>query len=236
MAPMVRILTSNGRPAYLQEPMPTRGDPRFPYYPQTDRADYFLQAVANAKLAGAAAWCFHTSVASDMRDPSARIEDRLKEHPEVEGTFVDSLVPSRVNLQTNNGVNYLSADGGGGGDVRANSRTAGAWETFTISVFGGGPIVDGDRVVLGTSNGTHYLQAVGGGGAALRATGSSVGPWEVFVIEKSGGGGVRPGDEIRLRAPGAPWYVGADGGGGGAVNVNRPSAGPWETFRIVWQP
>lgn len=233
-AAMVKKLTANGRPAYLQEPMPTRGDPRFPYYPQVERADYFLQAVASAKLAGAAAWCFHTSVASDMRDPNARIEDRLREHPDVEWPFVESLLPSRVNLQTINGVNYLTAEGGGGGDVRANSVTAGAWETFTMTVLAGGPIVDGDHVVLRTSDGTHYLQAVGGGGAGLRAAGTQAGPWELFVVEKSNGGGVRPNDEIRLRAAAAPWYVMADGGGGGAVTVNRPFAGPWETFRIVF--
>jgi len=233
-AAMVNKLTANGKPAYLQEPSPTRGDPRFPYYPQVDRADYFLRAVASAKLAGAAAWCFHTSVASDMRNGAPLFEDRLREHLDVEWPFVEALLPTRVNLQTINGVNYLSADGGGGGDVRANSVTAGAWETFTLTVLAGGPIVDGDRVVLKTSNGTNYLQAVGGGGAGLRATGTQPGPWELFVVEKSNGGGIGPNDEIRLRAAGAPWYVMADGGGGSTVTVNRPFAGPWETFRIVF--
>ena len=49
------------------EPMPVRGNPMFGY-PANDRAEYFLQAIANAKLAGAAAWCFYTgSDADDFR-------------------------------------------------------------------------------------------------------------------------------------------------------------------------
>jgi hypothetical protein len=234
LEPMVRILTANGRPAYLQEPMPTRGDPRFPYYPQTDRPDYFLKAVANAKRAGAAAWCFHTNVGSDLRAAGSFIEDRLRAFPDVEWGFVTAFAASRINLQTNNGLNYLTADGGGGGDVRATARTAGSFETFTLTILGGGPLVDGDRLLLRTSDGQHYVQAVGGGGATLRASGSTPGTWETFIIEKPQGGGIWPGDEVRLRAPAVSWYVVADGGGGSSVSVTRPSAGPWETFRIVF--
>ena len=235
--PMVRALQRAGKPVYLQEPMPTRGDPRFPYYPQTDRAYYFLDAVANAKRAGAAAWCFHTDVGSELAGASSFIEDRLRAYPEPEWEFANSLISGgmRVNLQTNNGVNYLSAEGGGGGDARATANVAGAWESFTLAIAGGGPLVDGDRVTLGTADGQHYLQAIGGGGAGLRAAGSSPGPWETFIVERIGGGasgGVRAGDEVALRSSVAPWYVTADGAGGATVNVNRPSAGPWEYFRI----
>src|SRR5882672_14029 len=66
---VVRALKSNGKPAYLQEPMTTR-DSQFSY-PSNDRAEYFLQAIANAKLAGAAAWCFHTEVGVDFRNGPA---------------------------------------------------------------------------------------------------------------------------------------------------------------------
>ena len=76
---VVRALKSNGRPAYLQEPMTTR-DLLYPY-PSQDRADYFLQAIANAKLAGAAAWCFHTEVAVDFRTGPPFFEDRLRAVP-----------------------------------------------------------------------------------------------------------------------------------------------------------
>src|SRR5439155_7781825 len=63
---LVRALKSAGRPVYFQEPNTTR-DSQF-FYPSNDRAEYFLQAIANAKLAGAAAWCFHTEVGVDFRD------------------------------------------------------------------------------------------------------------------------------------------------------------------------
>ena len=235
--PVVNALSVAGKPVYLQEPMPTRGDPRFPYYPQTDRSDYFLAAVANAKLAGAAAWCFHTSVASDMRGASSFIEDRLRAFPEPEWTFVTSLVTSGagIALQTDNGVNFIAADGGGGGDVRASSTTVSTWEVFTLSIAAGGPLVSGDRVTLRTSDGVHYLQAVGGGGASLRATATSAGAFETFIAEKPTGGVILPGDQVRLLTSGSSLYMVADGGGGGAVNVNRPSAGPWETFRVQLQ-
>ncbi len=236
MEPMMKILSASGKPVYLQEPMPTRGDPRFPYYPQTDRADYFLRAVANAKRTGAAAWCFHTNVGSDLRGASQFIEDRLHSFPEPEWGFVNGFAPSRITLQTNNGVNFLSADGGGGGDVRAAARTAGGWETFTIAIVGGGPLVDGDRVSLASADGAHFVQAIGGGGASLRATGNNVGPWETFIVEKLGEGGIFPGGELRLRAAGTPWYVTAASGGGGVVNVNSQSAGPWEIFKIAFVP
>jgi len=54
--------------------MPVRGNPMFGY-PSNDRAEYFLQAIANAKQAGAAAWCFHAgSDADDFRTgPPSRI-------------------------------------------------------------------------------------------------------------------------------------------------------------------
>jgi hypothetical protein len=85
---VIRALKSNGRPAYLQEPNRTR-DPRFR---DNDRADYYLQALANAKRAGAAAWCFHTFVATDWRDGGpASLEERLRAYPEPEWKFVTSV-------------------------------------------------------------------------------------------------------------------------------------------------
>ena len=74
MEPMVRTLRSIGRPIYLQEPMPTR-DFTFTWYVQHDRAEYFLKAAAHAKLAGAAAWCFHSPLADDLRGSQTFLED-----------------------------------------------------------------------------------------------------------------------------------------------------------------
>lgn len=230
---VVRALRSNGRPAYLQEPMATR-DSLF-RYPSNTRSEFFLQAIANAKLAGAAAWCFHTEVGVDFRDGPPLFEDRLRAYPEPEWAFVNSLIP-RVMFQASNGVNYVVASGGGGGGTRADRTSAGpgSWEIFSVSVLGGGPILSGDRVAFTTADGVHYLQATGGGGAALRAVGTSIGAWETFVIERSGGGIVLHGDAITLRANDGPFYVTAESGGGGNVSVNSASRGPWETFRILF--
>src|SRR5262249_5515771 len=54
---VVNDLKTNGKPVYLQEPTPTRNNGSTAI---NGPASIFLQAMANAKLAGAAAWCFHT--------------------------------------------------------------------------------------------------------------------------------------------------------------------------------
>jgi hypothetical protein len=229
---VVRALRSNGRPAYLQEPMSTRDD--LFRYPSHDRAEYFLQAIANAKLAGAAAWCFHTDVGVDYRSGPELLEDRLRAHPEPEWAFVNSL-KARVMLRANNGVNYVVAEGGGGGGVRADRTAAGpgSWQEFGVTALSGGPLVADDRVAVTAADGRH-LQATGGGGASLRAAGDTVGGWETFQIEKTGGGVIRHGDSISLRANDTSWYVVAESGGGGNVAVNSASRGGWETFTVLF--
>jgi hypothetical protein len=202
-------------------------------YPSNDRAEYFLQAFANAKLAGAAAWCFHTEVGVDFRDGPPFLEDRLRAFPEPEWAFVTSLNP-RVVLRANNGVNYVVAEGGGGGGVRADRTAAGpgGWEILGVSNLSGGPLISGDRVAFTTSNGTHYLQAANGGGGAISASSQTVGSWETFTIEKPGGGIIHHGDAVSLRAGDSSWYVAADNGGGGSVNVRSTTRGGWETFSL----
>jgi hypothetical protein len=96
---VVGALRTNGKPAFLDEPMPVRGDPLFRYR-SNDRAEYFLQALANAKLAGAAGWCFHTgSDADDFRTGPPFLEDRLRASPEPEWTFVNALNPTRAKVR-----------------------------------------------------------------------------------------------------------------------------------------
>jgi hypothetical protein len=230
---VVRAMKTNGRPAYLQEPMTTRDDAF--RYPSHDRAEYFLQAIAHAKLSGAAAWCFHTEVGVDFRQGAPFLEDRLRAWPEPEWAFVNSLNP-RVVLRANNGVNYVVAEGGGGAGVRADRTAAGpgGWEILSASALTGGPLISGDPVTLKTSDDTHYLQAVNGGGGPLRAVGQSVGAWETFIIEKSGGGVIRHGDSVSLRAGDSSWYVMADGGGGGSVTVTSAARGGFESFTILF--
>jgi len=230
---VISALRTNGKPAYMQEPMTTRDT--FFFYPSHDRAEYFLQAIANAKLAGAAGWTFHTEVGVDFRTGAPFFEDRLREYPEPEWAFVNSLKP-RVVLRTNNGVNYLVAEGGGGGGVRADRSAGGpgSWEIFDVADLAGGPLISGDHVSLGTADGKHYLQAVGGGGGQLRASSDSVGSLETFTIEKPGGGVIRHGDSVALRAGDSSWYVSAESGGGSNTSVTGTARGAFETFTIVF--
>jgi hypothetical protein len=66
-------LRASGKPAYLQEP------PK--YDDRGATADDFLEAARRAKLAGAAAWCYHTSAGQSMnpgpRNPNGGIWDRI---------------------------------------------------------------------------------------------------------------------------------------------------------------
>jgi hypothetical protein len=229
---VVRAMRSNGRPAYLQETMSTRDD--LFAYPSHDRAEYFLQAIGHAKLAGAAAWNFHTDAGTDYRSGPPLLEDRLRSFPEPEWLFVTSL-NARVILRAANGVNHLVAESGGGAGVRADRTAAGpgSWDLFGVTALSGGPLVADDRVAITAANGS-YLQATGGGGASLRATGSSVGAWETFRIEKAGGGVIRHGDAVALRASDTPWYITAESGGGGNVMVNAAARAAWETFTILF--
>jgi len=222
---IVGAMRSNGKPAYLQEPMPMR----YVYYPNSYKYELYQEQLRNVKAAGAAAWCFHSDLSEDLRGRS--FQALIESQPEPEQAFVDQFIP-RVTLRTSNGSNYLVAEAGGGGDVRGDRVSAGAWESFRMIVLNGGPPISGDRVALLTADGVHYVQAVGGGGASLRATSTAIGPWETFVIEKPGGGAIRTGDAITLRASAASWYVSAESGGGGGVMANRPSAGSWETFTL----
>src|SRR5262249_48430577 len=229
----INILRQTGKPVYMQEPMTTSDS--FFHYPSHDRAEYFMQAIAHAKLVGAAGWCFHTELGVDFRTGAPFFEDRLRERQEPEWQFVSSLKP-RIVLRTNNGTNFLVAEGGGGGGVRAD-RTAGgpgSGEVVDITTINGGPLLSGDKVSLRTANGRNYLQAVGGGGAQLRATADAVGGFETFTIEKPGGGVIRDGDAVSLRAGDSSWYVSAESGGGGNTTVSATARDAFETVTILF--
>lgn len=223
---IVAALRANGRPAYLQEPT------RFPF-PSTDRPEYFREALANAKLAGAAAWCFHTNLTFDIGG-AGPVERLFEARDRPDGQFLNALDPA-LHFRTASGIHYVTAEGGGGGDANATRMAAGLWETFRVTVIGGGPLVSGDHIALRTSDGFHYLQAVGGGGVTVRAVGLVPGPWETFIIEKAGGGAIRPGDAVTLKTAANPvWYVCAEDGGGSRLSANRAAAGLWETFTVAF--
>jgi len=81
---IVAGLAAGGAPVYLQEPS------RFPF-PSTDRAEYFDRARANARAAGAAAWCFHTDLAFNLRAPGTLFEHLLRGRAEPDWAFVRNL-------------------------------------------------------------------------------------------------------------------------------------------------
>src|SRR5205823_2778189 len=132
---------------------------------------YFLQAIAHAKLAGAAAWCFHTWVGVDMRGNPPYLEDRLRAIAEPEWAFANSL-NARAVLRASDGSHFVVAESGGGGGVRADRSASGpgGWEVLGVAALSGGPLISGDRVSIATADGKHYLQAVGGGGGPMSAT------------------------------------------------------------------
>jgi hypothetical protein len=221
---VVETLRRNGRPVYLQEPT------RFPN-PSTDRAEFFRTAHANAKRAGAAAWCFHTDLGFNLRGTTFRA--RLQSRLEPEWAFVTSLMP-RVHLRASDGIHFVVAEGGGGGAVFADRRLPGLWETFALAAVDGGPPLDRDRVSFRTSDGRHFLQAADGGGGAMNAAGEQAGPWETLIVESGRGDAIGGGQTVTIRTPGDPsWYVTAVDGGGAAVMVNTQSKDSPQTFTIV---
>jgi len=221
---LVQALAVSGRPIYFQEPIRFTRD-------IADRAEYFFTAAVNARRAGAAAWCFHTELGFNVRTQLFR--ERLQSRSEPDWAFVTSLAP-RVFLRTSDATHFVSAAGGGGSSVVADSRVPAAWETFAVRAVDGGPIVSGDRVTIWTADNRHLLQASEGGGTSLNATATAAGPWETFIVEKNDARPLSDGDVIAIRtATTTPWYVGAELGGGGPVNVNRRSRGEWETFSVV---
>jgi hypothetical protein len=221
---VVDTLRRSGKPVYLQEPT------RFPN-PSTDRAEFFRTAHANAKRAGAAAWCFHTDLGFNLRGTTFRA--KLQTRLEPEWTFVTTLMP-RVHLRASNGIHYVAAEGGGGAAVFADRRLPGLWETFALAAVDGGPPLDHDRVSFRTSDGRHYLQAGDGGGGTMNAKGEEAGLWETFIVDSGRGDAIAAGQSVTIRTAGDPsWYVVAVNGGGGAVMVNQRSPANAQAFTIA---
>lgn len=134
----------------------------------------------------------------------------------------DEKVPffcRRVGLRAASGQ-YVVAEGGGGGEVRADRWARGPWETFTIarSSFG-------SRIGLQAASG-QYVVAEGGGGREVLANRWAMGGWEIFELVPLGG------DSHALRAASGQHMV-AEGGGGREVRADRWNIAGWETFHMV---
>lgn len=146
------------------------------------------------------------------------------------------------NFLTQNGVNYLCAENGGGtsfADVLVADRTAAyAWETFQVIDTDGGSLLDGDHVIIKTINGA----TVGGPcntpstSVSTNASGCLWGGVRYhFWISKVGGSGgssIASGDQVILQYD-SGWTIIADWGGGSTVQLNG-TWGPHETFTIYY--
>lgn len=144
----------------------------------------------------------------------------------------DMLVALRSSVGT-----YLTAEGGGGGDVKANRPEVGPWETFMLFDLSTGDLQSGDTICLRTHNESNYLRVDRG---RLRATGDACSPEAMFVIIKVGAIAsdtrIDACDAVALRGFNGQ-YASAEGGGGAEVNVDRyHPPGAWETFIFGGQP
>ena len=150
-------------------------------------------------------------------------------------TGVASADTYRISLASNQGP-FVSAAGGGGGNLTANRTAIGPWESFTLTDVNGGRLMSGDTVYLQVSNG-NYWAAEFGGGSTLVANRTSVGQWEAFTIHNTAGGTeINSGDPVALRTSGGSYVVAVWGGGTpDALLADRTSIGPWETFRYIVQ-
>jgi hypothetical protein len=226
----VQALRGFGGPVYFQEPPKTSDVGQGP--------DAFRLAIANAKRAGAAAWCYHHRESHTLNgttlpqtlEPSSR--DFVTSFRSVlDATPWGAILARKIQLQTIQNRTWMVAEQGGGGAVNANRTVPSIWETFEIIDLNGGDLVTGDPVALRTFDGIHYLQATGSGGSSVNATPTAIGPWETFIIFKQNGGSriIFEGDWVALQVQ-SGHYIVAENGGGSVVNANRVAIGPWETF------
>lgn len=146
------------------------------------------------------------------------------------------------NFLTHNGVNYLTAENGGGtsfGDVLVADRTAAySWETFQVIDTDGGSLLDGDHVIIKTSNGTNVGGYCGGPAPTVGTNGEGclLGftryHFWIYKVGGSGGSSIASGDQVILQYS-SGYSIIADWGGGTTVQLNG-GWGPDETFTIYY--
>ncbi|MEQ1876729.1 MAG: hypothetical protein ABL958_08785 [Bdellovibrionia bacterium] len=97
---------------------------------------------------------------------------------EWETFYISRHSDGRVNVRTSHG-RFISAEGGGGGDIHANRPSGGAWESFLVD----GALVDGAAVGFKTIDGEHYWSArLDRENATLSAEASALITWERFIV------------------------------------------------------
>ena len=131
--------------------------------------------------------------ASNCGGPGSVVDATATDYnaPEARMTLVDLnggllLSGDPVALRTCSGY-YISAEGGGGGQVSADRTSVAQWETFTIRKTAGSPgsiIAEPDQFTLQTYYG-YYISAVNDGGSGVNATPRTVGPNETWLFAKN---------------------------------------------------
>src|SRR5262245_33111787 len=146
-------------------------------------------------------------------------------------------------IQTGNGINYVTAVGGGGRNtdaIHTDARQVGDWEKFRLVKLGdlGSGFCYGIQAFTG-----RYLSAPGGGGRttdAILAVASEMGPLhspERFRLMR------QPDGSYALQTANGSNYVTAVNGGGlvqgsatrNILQTNRTQVQAWEKFRFVDQ-
>ncbi|MGA8046944.1 MAG: hypothetical protein WCA30_11840 [Dermatophilaceae bacterium] len=139
---------------------------------------------------------------------------------------------SRFALRAANG-RYVSADGGGNGQLVANRSKVGPWETFEAHLHPEPPdscLTTGIR----THSGMHFLRALNGGGGELSVQGALLSDRETFDILAAdrAARGFPDGGRVNIRTDSCH-YLHAQNGGEEQVTADGVGPGPWETFRLV---
>jgi len=127
---------------------------------------------------------------------------------------------------------HLTAAGGGGSSVNANTFNNGNNETFTIYDMNGAQFQSGDTVTLMAYNG-QFFRVANGGGSSLTADGTQTDSNGQFTIIKTGGSSgtlIANGDTFALRTPDGWHYLTAVSGGGSTVMANATGIGNNEGF------
>ena len=141
----------------------------------------------------------------------------------------------QVSIKNSNG-RYVSATGGGGSSIFANTGRAGGWAVFDLIDTNGGNFNNGDPVCLKTSGG-YFVTAEGGGASVLNANRVTCSLWEKFTIYSLNETGHTMIGPIKFPArvvirSSRGFYVSVERDGRGSMTATRTSYGPWEIFNL----
>lgn len=125
---------------------------------------------------------------------------RLDRTPQVREAM---RISSVVAFKTTTGC-YISAQGGGGGELLANAPNIAGQEAFGVVTLGDG------QIALRCLSG-HYISAQHGGGSVVLANASRIDKWEVLNVTELGEG------RVALRCPNGQYISPSDSGDGRVV-------------------